>query len=128
MSCEMFKTEIDGHKYAYTQLSATASLKLKYKLAGIIGSAIGDLTTALGKTDVEQMKSFSQAVEHIFAKNDPDEMVDLIKKILAPAFRDDTRIEFDAVYTGNTTEMYKALFWVLKQEYGGFMEGLESLA
>ena len=127
MSCEQFHTTINQIDYSYTQLPATQSLKLKFKLAGILGNAIGEITAGLGKKDAEQMKVFTSAIEHIFSNNDPDMIVELIKKILAPAFRDKKRIDFDADFTGNTQEMYQAVFWILKTEYGGFMEGLEGM-
>ena len=127
MSCETFTNEINGHKYAYTQLTATKSLKLKFTLAGMLGTAITDVIPAVGKDDTSQIEAFGKAIQDVFSKNDPDKVVEVIKQIFVPAFRDNERIDMDENFTGNTQEMYLVLFWILKCEYGNFIKGLGDL-
>lgn len=128
MSCETFTTNIDGNDYAYTQLTASKSLTLKYRLAGMLGSAVTDIVPAVGKSDEVQVEAFGKAVQDVFSKNDPEKVVDVITKIFVPAFRNKERIDMDRDFTGNTGEMYKALFWILGCEYGNFIKGLGELA
>ena len=127
MSCETFTTEIDGNKYAYTQLSATNSLTLKFELAGIAGKAIADLVPHMGESSDKQIKAFGEALSDIFKVNDPEKVVNLIKRIMVPAFRNGKRIEFDDDFTGNMSEMYNVLLWILKKEFGDFLGGVESM-
>lgn len=127
MNCQTSTIEILGHKYTYTQLPATKSLLLKYKLAAIIGSSITDLIPALGKKDEEQVKYIGNAIQDLFNRNKPDEIVALLKDIFTPAFRDGERVDFDEHYTGNFKEMYEALAWILRTEYGNFLSGVENL-
>ena len=122
MACKQHTIEIREHKYAYTQLPATESLKLKFRLAGIFGGALNDLMAGLGRSEKEQLSAFSGALETVFKGADSDGMVELIKYILSPAFRDGERLVFDDVYTNNFSEMYEALFWVLTVEYGDFIK------
>ena len=129
MSCQTKTTSINGHEYAYTQLPATSSLKLKYKLGKIIGSSFGDLIGAIGKGEKEQVKAFSDSIENLLMKNDTDEIVGIIISTMKPVFRDNERIGegFDLAYTNNFGEMYSAFAWVLSCEYGDFIKGLGKL-
>lgn len=124
MSCETYTTEIDGSEYAYTQLTAKKSLKLKFRIAGLMGSAIGDIMPAIGKSDEVQLRAFGNAIQDVFSKNNPDTVLKLIEDIFVPAFKDKTRIDIDEHFTGDTLNMYKVLFWVLKCEYEDFLNGI----
>lgn len=127
MNCETFTTEINGRAYSYTQLPATKSLILKYSLAGIIGSAVTDIIPYLGKSKNEQTKAFGDAMVKIFSNNEPEEIVALIKKVMVPAFCDGERIDIDKHFTGEASEMYQVLLWILKQEYGDFFTGVGAM-
>lgn len=133
MSCEQFQTELKDkagklHEYSYTQLSAKKSLKLKYRLIGIFGGALPELFAKIDASEEEQLEAFCLLLQDIFVKHDPDEIVALEEYILAPAFRDGERIDFDTMYTSNTFEMYRAVAWVLSKEYGDFFGVIGSLA
>lgn len=127
MSCETFTTEIEGGNYTYTQLSAKKSLKLKFRLAGILGTAVSDILPAIGKSDEEQMKAFGAAIQDVFSKNEPDKVLKLIEDILVPAFKDNERIDIDKHFEGNLPDLYKVIFWILGKEYGNFIEGINAL-
>lgn len=127
MSCETYTTEIDNHQYAYTQLPATKSLILKYELIGIFGNTIVDLFKTLGKSDDEQLKIFSKAIQEVFSDNDPEKMVSLISKIFIPCFKDKERVDIDRDFTGKFSEMYRVLAWILTKEYSGFLEEMQGL-
>ena len=127
MNCETFTTEINGHKYTYTQLPASKSLSLKYLLAGILGSAITDILPYIGSSKEEQTKAFGDAMVNIFSNNDPDKIVDIIKRIMEPAFKDGERINIDNHFTGETEEMYQVLMWILNKEYGSFFTGVGAM-
>jgi len=124
MSCETFTTTINESEYAYTQLTAKKSLKLKFRLAGLIGTAMGDIIPAIGKSEAVQLKAFGEAVQDVFSKNDADKVLKLIEDIFIPAFKDGERIDIDKHFTGELTNMYKVLKWVLGCEYGNFIEGI----
>jgi len=127
MSSKTLKTVINDHKYTYTQLSARQSLLLKFELAGIIGKVAGELATVLGKSDEEQMASFANAMTTVFKDNKPEKILTLIETIFVPAFRDGERVDIDKHYKGEFGEMYQALFWVLKEEYGSFLGDAQSI-
>lgn len=127
MSSETFNTEINGNKYAYTQLPARESLKLKFTLAGIAGGSIVGASSAIGKSDAVQLEAFGQSISKIFEKNDPDKIIALIERIFEPAFINGERVNIDNHYKGEFSEMYQALFWVLKMEYESFFTGVQSL-
>ena len=130
MSCQTFTTEINGEHYAYTQLPATKSLKLKFRIAKVIGGALGEIMPAMekDKTKEGQMNAFGNAIQKIFMDNDPDQVAELIVRIFVPAFRgtgeEAERLNMDKHFTGNMSEMYEVLFWILKCEFGDFIEGL----
>ena len=155
MSCETFTTSIEDSDYAYTQLPARKSLKLKYDLLGMMGGALSELAKAFENFDeeiesvqddfrdaiknqddldekriekrVEQIKAFGNVIERIFAGNSSDDMVDFIERALLPAFKNGKRIDIDRDFTGKLKQLYAVLFWVLQCEYGDFLEGLEDL-
>jgi len=127
MTCETFTTNINEHEYAYTQLPATKSLKLKYKLIGIIGGSVLEMQQAIGAEDDMQLKVFSHVVKEIFSQADPDELVNLISDVFIPCFRDKERVDIDRDFTGNTVEMYKAFSWILEMEYRDFFEELQAM-
>ena len=129
MSCETFTTEINDTHYAYTQLPATKSLKLKFRLAKIIGGALTEIMPAMGKdkTSEKQLAAFGNVMKKVFTDNDPDQVADLIVSIFVPAFRgigdEAERVNMDKHFTNNMGEMYEVLFWILKCEFGNFIEG-----
>lgn len=127
MSTETLTTTINENKYSYTQLSATESLRLKFRLAGIIGGAAGEIAQGLGGSDSEQIASFGRAMSNVFRENDPDEIISLIERIFIPAFVNGERVNLDKHYKGEFAEMYQALLWVLKSEYGGFLAEAQSI-
>lgn len=127
MGCKNFTTTIQGHDYGYTQLSAKKSMKLKFKLFGLLGGAVSDIMPAVGAEEDVQLEAFGKALQDIFSKNDPDKIVALIEDVCVPAFRDGERINIDKHYTGNTEELYEALFWILKCEYENFFVGLQGM-
>jgi len=127
MSTETKTTDIKGNSYSYTQLSACDSLKLKFTLAGIIGAAALSSISAVGKSESVQMEAFSSAMVSVFKDNDPDKILDLIKRIFVPCFRNGERVNIDNHFKGEFLEMYEALFWVLKMEYGDFLAGARSI-
>ena len=127
MSCETFTTEIKGAKYSYTQLSAKKSLKLKFRMAAVMGTAVSDILPAVEESEARQLKAFGAAIGDVFGNNDPDSMVQLFEDIMIPAFKDGDRINMDKHFTGKTLEMYEVLFWILKCEYGDFIAGINIL-
>lgn len=128
MTCETICSTINEREYTYTQLTATKSLILKFKIAGIMSSSVKDIAAGMGKSEKEQIEYFLSAISIVFKENEPEKILSLIKEIFAPAFVDGERIDIDKHYTGNISEMYKALFWVLKEEYGSFLaESLSTL-
>jgi len=79
MACENYQTIIDEREYSYTQLSAKKSLKLKFKLAGIVGEALADLVSAMSNdNEQEQIKPVGAALESIFGKPETDMIVSLL--------------------------------------------------
>ncbi len=122
MTCETVLSTINGREYTYTQLSATKSLLLKFKIAGFISASAKDIAAGMGKNDKEQLEYFLSAISIVFKENRPDEILSIIKEIFEPAFVSGERIDIDKHYGGNLSEMYKALFWILKEEYGSFLE------
>ncbi len=120
MACEMSKTTIGENDYSYTQLSASKSLKLKFSLAAVVGSGFAEMVGHLNDTEDSQMTAFTNAIESIFSKNDPDKIYGLIERIVKPAFMNGERIDIDRDFTGKINELYQVVFWVLKVEYSDF--------
>lgn len=127
MSCETYNETVAGMELTYTQLSARKSLLLKYKLIGIAGSAIGNLSSGIGKSGEEQMTVFSSALQNIFKANEPEVVLSVIEEILKPVFVNGERVDIDRDFTGEAEKMYRIVFWALNKEYGNFIRGLESL-
>ena len=127
MSCETFTETIDGIDVSYTQLPAKKSLALKYRLLGLLGGAVSDIANSIGKKDDEQLEAFGKALQDVFGRNDPNEVLAIIEQTLKPVFINGERIDIDRDFTGNLELMYKILFWVLDKEYGNFIRGFGNL-
>lgn len=128
MTCETVKTKIGENEYTYTQLPASSSIVLKFKLAGMLGKTIAELIPVVGKPKEEQMKMFAESVTEICSRNDPEKIMDLIRLIFVPAFCNGERIDIDKHFTRNITEMYEVLIWILSEEYGDFLGGVGSMS
>lgn len=127
MACETFKTTINGTEYSYTQLPASRSLRLKFKIIKLFSSAVPLLIEGKGKKDDEQIKMFIKAIESVVGSSGGNDVPDLIIECLSSVQVDDDHIDFNKQFSGIMVEMYKVLFWVMKKEYGSFLEEAKGL-
>jgi len=127
MGTETKTTKIGINDYSYTQLPARKSLTLKFTIVSLIGKSLIKGFSSVGKDEKEQMETFADAMTSIFDKNSPEKIISLIEEIFTPAFRNGERVNIDKHFEGGFSEMYSALFWVLKMEYGSFLEEAQSI-
>jgi hypothetical protein len=137
MSCKDFKTNIDdaegkAHEYWLHQMPPSEALPLKYKLVKLLGGA---MTTLLGEVDLTALKTdksaalpaLGLAVQSLFTEAEPMDAFNLVKEILSHAKRDGADINLDHAYGDNYLEMYQAVGWILRSNYGSFLAGLGQL-
>ena len=141
--------EIDGHTWTVTQFPARAGNKYKVRLAKMVGPGVAELLPALGtmKEIVAKgskgakgsedlalgidMAMIPNVVARIAQHVDEDVFANTLVELMAFATRDDTQItpeHFDLVFAGNDSELYKAIWFILKVNYSDFIEWLRMVA
>lgn len=137
MTCKDFETTIldgDGlpHEYYLHQMPPTVALPLKYKLMKLLGGTVSTLLQEVDMSKVRENKAaalpgLGHAIQNLFVDADPDDTFKLIREILAEAKRDGKEIILDHAYGDNYLEMYMAVAWILRSNYGSFLAGLGQL-
>jgi hypothetical protein len=146
MGLDQQTQEIDGHKWTVTQFPARPGNKYKVRLAKMVGPGVAELLPALGtmKEIVAKGAKGSEGLDlgidlamvpnvvaRIAQHVDEDLFVDTLVELMAFSTRDDTQItpeHFDLVFAGNDSELYKAIWFILKVNYSDFIEWLRMAA
>ena len=132
MACQEKKKLINEKEYYCRQLPATKALPLKFELGRILGASLPSLFVAKGGSTEAQAEAFGKAIENLFTKTNPEQLMDLIKRVVSNCTVDGKRImegvdektiSFDDLYTDNFKEMYLAFYFVLEVNYGNFFKG-----
>ena len=136
--------EIEGHTWVVRQFPARPANRYKVRLAKMVGPALSELLPALGTLkgkgkdkgkgdeclgiDLELIpKVVSSIAQHV----DEDVFVDTLVELMSFATRDDTEITpeyFDIIFAGNDSELYQAIWFILKVNYADFIEMVETAA
>jgi len=127
MSCENFKTTLNGVEYNYTQLPASKSLNLKLRLTKVFGSTIPLLLEGIGKNDEAQTLIFTDAILKILTENNADEISTLITDTVSTVQVGQDRIDVDNQFSGDLVGLYTLFYWVIKKEYESFLAGVTGL-
>lgn len=137
--------DADGkeHLYTFKAVDAETGLKLQVKLARILGTplskAVASVVQSLGD-DVDlkdavnlDVSAFAkqvipelEAVVAELARNlgNDDEVLWVVKTLLAPCKRDAKPINFGVDYRKNYLEMWKAVGYALQENFGPLLGGL----
>lgn len=123
---------IDGVTYSVTQLTGTRSLKLFWKLVGVIsgaGDSLGKLDpAALASGDVGDidMSVAGGALGGIVSKLDPDQLDVVVKELLGTLTIDgrDAGPLFESHFAGKVFRMLKVVKFALGVHFGDFRDAL----
>lgn len=150
MSLETKSKIIDGSKYEVTQFPAREAIRLKIRIAKIIGPS---WSTVLGGLipNAEKRKSkgnqnaFSSimdgdlnmpvvgsAIEKLFYNLNENESLDLIERLFSLTRKDGVELKpeiIDIMFAGKTLTIYKVIWFVIQTNYPDFFgaRGIGSL-
>ena len=80
----MAEQKINGTSYRVDKMLATEALRLQFRVIKVLGTAVDRLPEIL-KGDSANLSAGVAVLADIFAKNDPDELVGLIKSVVVVA-------------------------------------------
>lgn len=123
MACKEDTKEINGKTYYVVQLPAKQALKLKFKLAALLGSGLSELAKGIGADETKQKEAMFAGLIKLFESADPDQLVDLLVETTERAKCDGGRIEFDSHFQNDLATVYKVFIWILQVNFGDFLKG-----
>lgn len=131
MACETETKVIGDHEISVTQWPATTAMTNKFRLAKTFGATLAIIAAQLNQkgksTDAEDAEALAKGFSVLFEKNDPEDMVKLIKSFVIGTGCDGERItvtSFEELFSGNTLmEAYKIFIFVIKVNYANLMQG-----
>jgi len=131
MTCKTETKVIGDHEISVTQWPATTAMTNKFRLAKTFGSTLAIIAAQLnlkGKaTDAEDAEALAKGLSALFDKNDPEDMVKLIKSFVIGVGCDDARItapSFEELFSGDDLiDAYKIFIFVIKVNYANLMKG-----
>ena len=129
MPCRQEKTEIadkDGasHSYFCIQKPAFDGELLKFEIIAMLGPSLKVLRTDVDKS--EAFTIFGNAISEVFKNSEPRKIMTFLRSLILGMTRDGERItehNFDAFYTDNMIEFYKAVFFMLRVNFENFFHG-----
>lgn len=138
MACETETKIIDGIEYSCTQYSAKKGAIFKLRVMKMFGPSVKKLLPALptkaknkkeNSTAIDQVNILLAAMNALFEKADPEEIIDLIWQMLGTGntCRDEVKLSeatLDQYFSGNDlSTVYKVFIFVLKVNYADFFKG-----
>tara|TARA_R110000851_G_scaffold131987_1_gene266208 strand:+ start:1226 stop:1684 length:459 start_codon:yes stop_codon:yes gene_type:complete len=131
MPAKIENREINGHTYTVTQLPPSKALPLKFKIVGALGESVIELAAAYqSNKDKEQaqLEAFGKALEKLFDKVTPDQLMELIRSTLNGVRRGEkdfiNNSTFDSFFIDDLSEIYLVFLFVLQVNFGDFIKGL----
>lgn len=125
----MSERKIGGKTFKVEPLLATEAIKLQARLLKVVGPALDKLPAVLGgrvKGDgVASNAAAIAAFTDIFARADPDEIMELVRDVCEVAMVKRPSgaydpVSFDGDFTGNLGEIIPVAVFVLQEQFGDF--------
>lgn len=135
MACETKTTTINGLSISVTQWPIMTALRMKMRMAKIIGPAMGPLV-AMAENDTKLEVAITEALSAVFGSPDvdPDSIVSFIKDCCtAGGVVVNGKMVDDAVFTemfsgDGMGNLYAVLGFIIKTNFGDLVGGLGKLA
>lgn len=131
MACETETKQIGDHEISVTQWPATKAMTNKFRLAKTFGSTLAIIAAQLnlkGKaTDAKDAEALAKGLSALFDKNNPEDIVKLIKDFVIGVGCDEERItptSYEQLFSGDDLiDVYKIFIFVIKVNYANLMKG-----
>lgn len=111
------------HRYHTVMFGASDGFTLKMRLGKILGVGLGgalEFTIGSGSLDSGHISQAGPAIfNQILAEGGPAFLRELFRHTSRGGAKLSEKTAFDVAYQGNYGEMYEALLWVLKVNFGG---------
>jgi hypothetical protein len=122
MSTATLERDIDGRRYAVTQLPAMRALRLLNRLGRIAGPALVGLVEGASAPP----GALGLAAEGVFERLSDEELEALVKELLSSARVDGKELlpQFDLHFQGRMGTLFRVLSFALEANYGGFFGDL----
>jgi hypothetical protein len=122
VSTATLERDIDGHRYAVTQLPAMRALRLLNRLGRVAGPALATLVDG----GAAAPGALGLAAEGLFERLPDEELEAIVKELLASARADGKELlpQFDLHFQGCMSTLFRVLSFALEANYGGFFADL----
>lgn len=119
------RVDVDGTVYDIMLFAPTRALKLQIRLARIIGAPMAEMVKVSMGADVGNI--LPQAVSLLMQKmDDTDEVVSLIKELMACVTKEKKMLDFDTEFRGRLGTMVLLLKKVIEIQFEDFMRALSA--
>ena len=128
MATKEFRFTIGENEYFIMQWPARKAIKMKLRIAKILGSSVTELANGIGKSEGQQIEAFGKAIQSAFESSSEDDILDLLVEVVENATVNGNRLQgkFDEFFTDNISEAYKVFFQIIMKNFGDFIVGLQS--
>jgi hypothetical protein len=127
MACRQETLVIDEDTYLVFQLPPSEALPLKFTLAKMIGPSLSNIIEVIenaGDDETEVGKAIINGITKVFETSDPEEVTNLIKKVVSRVRKNGKHVIFDEDFQDDFKTLYRIFFWVLQVNFGNFFEGM----
>ena len=118
---------IDGLTYTTTQFSATKGIKMLHRVGKYVAGPLSKLAPAMKgggiNADVDP-ELLGGAIQSFFQGCPEHELETTIKDLLSTTTCDGKAINFDLDFAGKLGHLFKVLAFVLRVQFGNFMQGI----
>ena len=124
MASKEFKVKIEGQEYFCVGYGASEGLEIQVglikKFSGVLGPALSCFASKSNEDESVQIGLLSSALKTL----DPCDFVQTVKEILKHTKRNGETVAsiFDSAYQANYGEMYLAIIFTLKSNYGSLTD------
>lgn len=112
------KETIDGVEWSVNPFPATKGIGYLKRLFKVFGESYAALTTAESEEAALQL-----AVSKLLENLDKDDVVDLVKCLLADVYKDGQKINFDSEFARRYGLLFKVTKFVVKENFSDFFTG-----
>lgn len=109
--------------YETTTFTTSGGIRLVRSLIKVAGPSMALMFEGDSEYSISDEGPITKAVKLLAENIDKEDIIVLLKALLANTTRDGVPINFDMDFSGNYEEMLAVLFFVIQENFSGFFAG-----